>query len=156
MNILQLHQSSLKTIWYDLVQAKAYCMCDLAKYKLKSLSYLAWPEPLYYLFNLAQHEPEYCLCYPAIMPVKISTSSYENPWENQVDEISSANMNERNPQAHAEDIHWINPLFTTFNVHQTGPPFSVFQCILHKNKMGSTLSLLKLVHCALTLWAWQH
>jgi hypothetical protein len=54
------------------------------------------PEPEYYSCYLTGPEPEYYLCYPAIGTVKISSSNYENPRENQVGEICSANPYEPN------------------------------------------------------------
>jgi hypothetical protein len=53
-------------------------------------------EPEYYSCYLTGPEPGYYLCYPAIGPVKISSSNYENPRENQVGEICSANPYEPN------------------------------------------------------------
>jgi len=38
------------------------------------------------------------------MPVQISSSNYEDPGQNSVDEIFSMNMNEPTPQAHVESI----------------------------------------------------
>jgi hypothetical protein len=54
------------------------------------------PEPEYYSCYLTGPEPEFCLCYPAVGPVKISSSNYENPGENQVGDICSANPYEPN------------------------------------------------------------